>query len=258
MKIIAWYLSKYNRNSLGTFIFLVIIYSCVGYYWRSIIAEGDLKDPLLWGIWAFMTAVLCWNIDAKRDLARIAVGFVGGLMIEAWGTQTNLWFYYTQERPPLWIIPAWPVSAIAIDRISRAIDHLFKSFKLEKLWWFMVIAFSTLMINFVGPSMHHWTSVGAFILVFVVFAIPDYRRQDMTLMLGGSLLGIFLEYWGTSRYCWTYYTREIPPIFAVFAHGMASIAFQRGAAILDQKFFKKSVNIRRIKLTSKMRKQGLK
>ena len=118
----------------------------------------------------------------------------------------------------------------------------------------MVIAFSTLMINFVGPSIHYWTSVCAFILVFVVFAIPDYRRQDMTLMLGGSLLGIFLEYWGTSRYCWTYYTREIPPIFAVVAHGMASIAFQRGAAILDQKFVKISVTIRRIKMTSKIGK----
>jgi hypothetical protein len=40
-------------------------------------------------------------------------------------------------------------------------------------------------------------------------------------------LGYFLELWGTTRECWTYYTFQTPPLFAVLAHGMAAVAFWR-------------------------------
>jgi len=40
-------------------------------------------------------------------------------------------------------------------------------------------------------------------------------------------LGYFLERWGTTRECWTYYTHATPPLFAVLAHGMAAVAFWR-------------------------------
>ena len=43
---------------------------------------------------------------------------------------------------------------------------------------------------------------------------------------------VFLEYWGTSRGCWTYYTGETPPLIAAIAHGFASVAFARGAAVV--------------------------
>ena len=49
---------------------------------------------------------------------------IGGLVIEAWGTQTLLWTYYTAERPPLWIIPAWPIASLTIDRLARLADRL--------------------------------------------------------------------------------------------------------------------------------------
>lgn len=232
MQKLNWYLSKYNKRSLGTLIFLIAAYSAVIYYWRHIVVLDNFKDPLLWMIWAFMTAVLCWNIDPRRDLPRMAVGLLGGLIIEAWGTHTSLWTYYTSERPPLWIIPAWPVAAIAIDRMARALSYLCRSIKLEYLWWFIWLGFLPLMIDFIWPTLGKWSSWGALLVVVSCIFIPSDRRLDVCLMLAGSSLGVFLEYWGTSRYCWTYYTQEIPPVFAVFAHGIASIAFQRGAYTL--------------------------
>jgi hypothetical protein len=45
-------------------------------------------------------------------------------------------------------------------------------------------------------------------------------------------LGYFLELWGTTRYCWLYYTRQTPPLFAVLAHGMAAVAFWRTALVV--------------------------
>ncbi|HQN44168.1 MAG TPA: hypothetical protein PLA25_08540, partial [Anaerolineaceae bacterium] len=48
----------------------------------------------------------------------------------------------------------------------------------------------------------------------------------------GSGLGYFLELWGTTRYCWTYYTQQTPPLFAVLAHGLAAVAFWRVGRLL--------------------------
>ena len=48
----------------------------------------------------------------------------------------------------------------------------------------------------------------------------------------GAGLGYFLERWGTTRECWTYYTLQTPPLFAVLAHGMAAVAFWRTALLL--------------------------
>jgi hypothetical protein len=35
-------------------------------------------------------------------------------------------------------------------------------------------------------------------------------------------------------HCWTYYTLETPPLFAVFAHGMAALAFWRSGLLVMQ------------------------
>jgi hypothetical protein len=67
-----------------------------------------------------------------------------------------------------------------------------------------------------------------------VLGTASDTRNDALLFVGGSLLGMFLEYWGTSRHCWTYYTGEIPPPIAVFAHGFASVAFSRGVLVLER------------------------
>ena len=56
-------------------------------------------------------------------------------------------------------------------------------------------------------------------------------RRDVVLFLAGAGLGIFLEYWGTSRGCWIYWTQDIPPPIAVVAHGFASITFNRAIEV---------------------------
>jgi hypothetical protein len=47
-------------------------------------------------------------------------------------------------------------------------------------------------------------------------------------------LGYFLEVWGTTRGCWIYYTNEMPPVFAVLAHGMAAVAFWRTGLLIQK------------------------
>jgi len=81
-------------------------------------------DWLLIGLFAAMSLLIMAGADLKADALIVLVGVGGGLVIEAWGTQTSLWMYYTHERPPLWIIPAWPIASLAIDRLYRALDRL--------------------------------------------------------------------------------------------------------------------------------------
>lgn len=105
--------------------FLVTIFLIVYIWWplaEEYLAYVDWNGPwwlymdwLLLGVFLFMSVTIIVRANLRSDLLIILVGICGGLAIESWGTQTNLWFYYTSERPPLWIIPAWPIASLSID-----------------------------------------------------------------------------------------------------------------------------------------------
>jgi hypothetical protein len=177
---------------------------------------------------------------------------VGGLVIEAWGTQTNLWHYYTAERPPLWIIPAWPIASLSIDRITRGLNwgvnkyltrkatrenkgrtfDYFVSFVFRIFYWLIFITFFALMLYFVAPTFWKPYTVLALLLVTLLTLTPTNYRYAVLTFLAGSGLGYFLELWGTTRQCWMYYTNQTPPFFAVVAHGMAAVAFWRAGLMV--------------------------
>lgn len=225
-----------NVTRLLLLIVLLSVCSAVGINWQHLLQPGQLQDPLLIGIWLVMIGLIVWQPDAKRDVPLAIVALCGGAVIEWWGTNTTLWWYFTKERPPLWILPAWPVAAIAIDRLCQlaraALPVLGRA---GGLYWVLVPAFVVLMTRFLWPSIHEpasWVVVG---LMGVVTATGVRRDRDVALFLVGAAAGIFLEYWGTSRQCWTYYTRQTPPLEAILAHGFASIAFARGADLLTMR-----------------------
>ncbi len=204
-----------------------------GQWWRYI-------DWLLLGIFGFMSITIISRADLKTDLLIIFVGLCGGLAIESWGTQTNLWHYYTAERPPLWIIPAWPIAALSIDRITRGLNFLTTKVTKEHegraffvvLYWLTFAAFLSLTLVFVAPTFdksYTWLSLG--LCALLILTPTDYRFAFLTF-IAGSGLGYYLELWGTTRECWTYYTNQTPPLFAVLAHGMAAVAFWRAGLML--------------------------
>ncbi len=208
-----------------------------GAWWRYI-------DWLLLGIFGFMSITIIARANLKTDLLIIFVGVCGGLAIESWGTQTNLWHYYTAERPPLWIIPAWPIASLSIDRITRFLDYgvrhllsleqsqetLDSVFKI--LYWITFASFLSLMLIFVAPTFDKSFTWFALILCVLLVLTPTNYRYALLTFLAGSGLGYYLELWGTTRECWTYYTLQTPPLFAVLAHGMAAVAFWRTGLML--------------------------
>jgi hypothetical protein len=193
-------------------------------------------DWLLLGIFAFMSITIMARADLKADSLIIFVGLCGGLVIESWGTQTELWHYYTAERPPLWIIPAWPIASLSIDRLSRAFHwatvKLPDSY-LKVAYWLIFPAFYALMAWYVAPTFDKTYTVAALIICALMILTPTNHRFALLTFLAGSGLGYFLELWGTTRECWTYYTYETPPLFAIFAHGMAAVAFWRTGLLMQ-------------------------
>ncbi len=251
--------TRHSGILLGGF-FLVI--SLIVYIWWPLAEEvlsyidwsGEwwrYMDWLLLGIFGFMSLTIVARADLRTDALIVFVGICGGLAIESWGTQTNLWHYYTAERPPLWIIPAWPIASLSIDRMTRLLNWLIQKFTTENtektflkfsadtvnsvvkiLYWLTFAIFISLMLLFVSPTFdksYTWLSLALCILL--ILTPTDYRYAFLTFVAGAGL-GYYLELWGTTRECWTYYTYQTPPLFAVLAHGMAAVAFLRAGLVV--------------------------
>lgn len=206
-------------------------YHQAGYPWYALV------DWLLLGVFAFMSITIMARANFRVDGLIVFVGVLGGLVIESWGTQTNLWHYYTSERPPLWIIPAWPIASLSIDRITRLFRWAtvgWSESAFRALYWPIFSGFYVLMLWYASPTFDKSYTILALIICALMILTPTSHRYAVLTFAAGSGLGYFLELWGTTRECWTYYTNETPPIFAVFAHGMAAVAFWR-AGLLTQK-----------------------
>ncbi|OGO29483.1 MAG: hypothetical protein A2W33_09090 [Chloroflexi bacterium RBG_16_52_11] len=230
---------------------MLVIFLIVYIWWplaEEYLAYMDWNGPwwlyidwLLISIFFFMSLTIVTRADLRRDALIIFVGLFGGLAIEAWGTQTNLWFYYTSERPPLWIIPAWPIASLSIDRITRFLlflttkitkEYKGKTLVSKSFYWLTFASFLVFMLVFVSPTFDKpYTLFSLLLCVTLIFTPTDHPFALLTF-LAGSGLGYFLELWGTTRQCWTYYTFETPPLFAVMAHGMAAVAFWRAGLVL--------------------------
>ena len=143
---------------------------------------------------------------------------------------THLWKYYTNEHPPLWIIPAWPIANLAINRLVRFLRITLPK-QPRKLWvvlyWIIFPVFLALMLPFVWPTIHEPLTILATLACFLIIINPTNHRTAVLTFVGAISLGYFLELWGTTRQCWTYYTETTTPLFTILAHGMAAVAVWR-------------------------------
>lgn len=241
--LLGWTRSSYTLISIFfTVVALIIVvwWPLVEDYWAQVDPNYPLwyqLDWLLFGIFGVMSFLIMSKADLKTDIWIVMVGLGGGLVIESWGTQTNLWTYYTLERPPLWIIPAWPIASLSIDRlvrIFRAAAARVPDRCIRSLYWLLFVSFYGQMLYFVWPTIGKSLTWMALLTTAFLVATPTNYRTAVLTFIAGSALGYFLERWGTTRLCWNYYTLQTPPVFAVFAHGLAAVAFWRTKRLLTQ------------------------
>jgi hypothetical protein len=241
--------------------FMLIIGLIVVVWWPLVVEYTASYDPntpfwqqfdwLLLGIFTVMSLLIMAGANLKADAWIVMVGLAGGLAIESWGTQTHIWTYFTLERPPLWIIPAWPTASLAIDRLVRIINHVTPPLRpqfVRRVYWVIFIAFFVLMVIFTRHTVDKPFTWLAILAVVLLILSPGNQRIAVLTFVAGAGLGYFLEVWGTTRQCWTYYTGETPPVFAVLAHGLAAVAFWRGGslvrgAIISSNFKRKELRL---------------
>jgi hypothetical protein len=250
---------RWTRASTVLMSGFLLVVSLIIYVWwplaREYLAYIDWQGPwwlymdwLLIGVFLFMSLAIAARADLRTDGMIILVGTLGGLAIESWGTQTNIWSYYTSERPPLWIVPAWPIASLSIDRIAHLLDWLADRALQWKagspmgipgrfplvplLYWLTFAIFFGLMLAFVAPASDKPYTILAILMCALLILTPTDQRFALLTFAAGTSLGYFLELWGTTRQCWTYYTLETPPLFAVLAHGMAAVAFWRTGLLI--------------------------
>ena len=239
----------WNRTSAALMSGFLLLVLLILYIWWPL-AEEYLRsyDPrypfwlqvdwLLLGIFAVMSLLITSRPDLRHDLPILLVGAAGGLVIETWGTQSGLWAYFTGERPPLWILPAWPIASLAIDRLDRTLQNWLgpggtsPTPLLRGIYGLVFGAFVLLMLPFVWPTRTSPLTLAAVGLCLLLVLTPPNLRRALLTFAAGSSLGYFLERWGTTRECWVYWTHQTPPLFAVLAHGMAAVAFARSQAVL--------------------------
>ena len=240
-------LFRFTRTSAAIFSGFVLLLFLIGYVWWPLVEEylstynpevsfWLQMDWLLLGIFAVMSVLLMVNARISTDLPLALIGLGGGFVIESWGTQTGLWAYFTGEKPPLWIIPAWAIATLSIDRLFILVKYLARRLPerpFSLLYWPLMMVFYALMLAFVAghggtaDSLTQPMTLVALGLCTFLILTPTDKRAAVLIFFAGAGLGYFLECWGTTRECWVYYTRQTPPLFAVLAHGMAAVAFWR-------------------------------
>jgi hypothetical protein len=234
-------LRGYDRKSIVTLLVLVCSGLALGHDWREVFPTTGRADILLAFMWVWLAVVLPWRVRPARDLVMLGFGLLGGALIETWGTWTGVWWYFTSERPPWWVIPAWATTALAGERTAQLFLELarraaltFPSLSVRPLlpvllYWLALSSFAVAMTRF-SMRAAPWPAVGiACATMGVIIASSRAPSDDLAAFCAGSVLGGFIEPWGTGQRCWTYYTLETPPLVAVFAHGFATVAFLRAS-----------------------------
>jgi hypothetical protein len=231
---------RYDRRSVLALVCVLAVMGLVGLTWMDLFLAFPFvwTDWLLWGSWGLMIALLCWDVRPKRDVALAVAGFALGLLAEWWGTVTELWTYFTLERPPAWILFAWPIATLAIDRVGRLFTTLTTRLPRIGVWYWTAMTMVFVAFAFwAAPAIREpasWVVAG---VAVVTLLTSRTQARDVALLLGGTALGCLLERWGTTRGCWIYYTGETPPPIACVAHGFVAVMANRtldlGARLLD-------------------------
>ncbi|MFA6093175.1 MAG: hypothetical protein WCU88_12215 [Elusimicrobiota bacterium] len=162
---------------------------------------------LLGGIFAFVLKTIPSRAKPKKDALTVIIAGALGFLVEAWGTRTGLWSYYTGERPPLWIIPAWSLGALVLDRVARALEERFSrripETALAALSDALLLFFALFGGAFAaacGAGPMHWLLPACLALGLRWARAP----LDAWVLAGGLPCVFFADLWGTTNLCWTY------------------------------------------------------
>ena len=232
---LTWIREGFSENSLLALSLLVGLYVLIAFTNSGLVDPSAQMDwPLVW-IWVVLTLLCVWRIRWKEDGLLFFVGFVGGTCIEIWGTHTGLWWYFTGEKPPFYILPAWPIAGLATHRLALFSQRYWPGTPPASLTLLTMGAFCAMMIWFSRDAELPLLNFAALGTMTLLIAVERDARKDLELFLLGAGAGYILEWWCTTREVYTYYTLATPPWQTVLAHGYATVMFGKGFRFLKKR-----------------------
>lgn len=173
-----------------------------------------LGEIFLFGSILLMTLrVIPLRMEPKKDALIALFATVLGWIVEAWGTRTGVWSYYTGEKPPLWVVPGWTLGALVIGRVAEEVEARWGRLlegRRPLVYWGFAFAFTAVFWAFVLPAAPRLSSLAVFLLLLAGLLVrPDPR--DAALLLTGLAYVFIADFWGTTNGCWAYYVqRKLP------------------------------------------------
>lgn len=198
--------------------------------WRItslILSQGGRARWLLLGEAVLFCGILytTWRVISQaparpaHDLKVAVFGALAGWAIEAWGTRTGVWRYYTGETPPLWIVPVWPLGAALVERFAaRARRGRTPS------WWYWTAAGVSFayVAAFIAPWLDRPAGWAALALVAAALTAGVKPEDEFWTLAVGIACVFFADFWGTTNGCWAYYLHQEPGgLWRGIAFGMA-------------------------------------
>jgi hypothetical protein len=184
---------------------------------RRLLGEIALFAGILAATWRLLAGAR--PRPAHQAAVAIAAGALGWIA-EAWGTRLGIWHYYTGEAPPLWIVPAWSLGALVIERLAENAGEKWARPVRPHYWTAVTCALATI-VWFSGPRLTApaaWSVPAAIVLVLTARA----RDGDFWFLTAGFGAVFFADLWGTTNGCWAYYRHALPGGVAQgIAFGMA-------------------------------------
>lgn len=218
--------------------------------WRATVAILERGGPARWrllGEMALFSAILLvtWReIPAttrpRRDAWIVVLGAALGWAAEAWGTRTGVWRYYTGERPPLWIVPVWPLGALLVERLS---DRFKRGPAPAGRYWALAALAYGIFLAFTAPWLGTPAGLAAAALVAAALTVGVEPEEEFWPLAAGMACVFFADLWGTTNDCWRYYAHRLPlGLWRGIAFGMAFdaavvLAVLRLARALDKRVF---------------------
>jgi hypothetical protein len=172
--------------------------------WR-VLGEIFLLCCILAAAWSTISARPRPAHDAVVLLLAAALGWG----VEAWGTRAFLWGYYTGEQPPLWIVPAWPVGAVFIERVATSARARWGAAP-EALYWVLAAGVAGVCLLFIRPWLGWTLALGISAVVCTSLAAGARPEEDFWPLAVGIGCVFFADLWGTTNGCWAYYAHARP------------------------------------------------
>ena len=172
-----------------------------------------ISEMVLFAFILLLTArSLLLDADPAADLIIVLTAACFGFLAELWGTHSGLWTYYTGERPPYWIIPAWAIGALVVERLSRRtgglLDGTLARLNKDALYWAWVLLFYCVFISFLAAKLRAAECIlPAALTAAVLLPGGKPRKRDLSVLLTGSVCVFWADLWGTTNHCWTYHTQ---------------------------------------------------